>query len=419
MTAHATDPHLSPTGELDRLIDAGRLPSAGLMDQALRHAANEGGHLDATVVRALCQHLEESAQLIADHPLTQEGIDRTDAFRYLLSLTAFAIDWGILSGDPFAPMFSPAYPAHRLDWGAANPDGVYRKVLVRDDCAYLIRGRMGNARYFSLDFRPTSHNETVTPADLHPDQEGRFEIYVGGRERGRWWPMHAGTHAIVTREFFDNWAGARKAQLRIDRIDGPDRPHRGDESDRIAAAFEVIGRWILEGGVRYWLEHSTDMLKRSENAFLGEFRRGETKLPVVCPGAWRLAPDEALLIELPDPRATYWGLQVASSLVHTLDYSKALTSFNNAQAHQDPDGTYRFVLAHEDPGVYNWLDTGGLHYGTLFLRCYEAMSPSAPRTTVTNFSDLHQVVRAERLSTEERSAQIGERREGVARLLCD
>ena len=197
MTAHATDPHLSPSEELDRLIDAGRLPSAGLMDQALRNAANEGGHLDATVVRALCQHLEESAQLIADHPLTQGGIDRTDAFRYLLSLTAFAIDWGILSGDPFAPMFSPAYPAHRLDWGAANPDGVYRKVLVRDDCAYLIRGRMGNARYFSLDFRPTSHNETVTPADLNPDQEGRFEMYVGGGEQGRWWPMQAGTHAIV------------------------------------------------------------------------------------------------------------------------------------------------------------------------------------------------------------------------------
>ncbi len=419
MSADATDPHLSPSEELDRLIDAGRLPSAGLMDQALRNAANEGGHLDATVVRGLCQHLEESAQLIADHPLTQGGIDRTDAFRYLLSLTAFAIDWGILSGDPLAPMFSPAYPAHRLDWGAANPDGVYRKVLVRDDCAYVIRGRIGNARYFSLDFRPTSHNETVTPAELNLDAEGRFEMYVGGREQGRWWPMHAGTHAIVTREFFDNWAGARKAQLRIDRVDGPDRPHRGDESDRIAAAFEVIGRWILEGGVRYWLEHSTDILTRSENAFLGEFRRGETKLPVVCPGAWRLAPDQALLIELPDPQATYWGLQVASSLVHTLDYSKALTSFNNAQAHQDPDGTYRFVLAHEDPGVYNWLDTGGLHYGALFLRCYEAKSPSAPRTTLTNFAELHQVVRGERLSTEERRAQIGERREGVARLLCD
>ena len=27
----------------------------------------------------------------------------------------------------------------------------------------------------------------------------------------------------------------------------------------------------------------------------------------------------------------------------------------------DADGRYTFVIAHEDPGVHNWLDTGGLH----------------------------------------------------------
>jgi hypothetical protein len=27
----------------------------------------------------------------------------------------------------------------------------------------------------------------------------------------------------------------------------------------------------------------------------------------------------------------------------------------------DTDGRYTFVIAREDPGVYNWLDTGGLH----------------------------------------------------------
>ena len=102
---------------------------------------------------------------------------------------------------------------------------MYRKVLVRDDCAYRIHGRIGNARYFSLDFRPSSHNETVTPDDLDPDSEGRFEIHVGGREHGLWWPMQPGTHAIVTREFFDNWTEARKAQLE-------DRPYRRARSGR-------------------------------------------------------------------------------------------------------------------------------------------------------------------------------------------
>jgi hypothetical protein len=62
---------------------------------------------------------------------------------------------------------------------------------------------------------------------------------------------------------------------------------------------------------------------------------------------------------------------------------------------------------------------GGLEYGTLFLRCYRAMSPAAPRTTLMKFADLHQAVDAKRYTTEERRAQISERREGVARLLCD
>jgi hypothetical protein len=391
------------------------------MDQALRHVPDGTDvTLDATVVATFCRWLEDCAQLIAEHPLTRQGRDRVDAFRYLLSLAAFAIDWGMLSGDPLEPSFSPPYPIHRLDWGAANPDGVYRKVLVRDDCAYRIRGEMGNARYFSLDFRPSSHNETVTPEDLAADPEGRFEIYVGGREQGRWWPMQPGTHAVVTREFFGDWKEARKTRLRIDRIGGPTGRPDADEGGRIASAFDVIGQWMLEGGVRYWLDHSTDMQERARNSFLREFRRGETKLPVVCPGAWRLAPDEALLIELTDPQAVYWGLQVASSLVHTLDYSKALTSFNHTQARRDPDGVYRLVLAHQDPGVHNWLDTGGLEYGTLFLRCYRAETLSPPETTLLKQDNLVQAVRSSACcSQEERRTQIDERREGVARLLCD
>jgi hypothetical protein len=391
------------------------------MDQALRHAS-EGtdGTLDASVVAPFCRWLEDSAQLIAEHPLTRGGKDRVDAFRYLLSLMAFAIDWGVLSGDPLEPCFSPPYPIHRLDWGAANPDGVYRKVLVRDDCAYHIRGQMGNARYFSLDFRPSSHNETVTPEDLAPDPEGQFEMYVGGREQGLWWPMRPGTHAIVTREFFGDWKEARKARLRIDRIGAPTGRPQAEEAGRIASAFDVIGRWMLEGGVRYWLDHSADMQERARNAFLAEFRRGETKLPIVCPGAWRLAPDEALLIELADPQAVYWGLQAASSLVHTFDYSKALTSFNHTQARRDPDGVYRLILAHQDPGVHNWLDTGGLEHGTLFLRCYRAETLSPPNTTLLKQEKLLQAVGSSAsCSQEERRTQIDARREGVARLLCD
>ena len=38
------------------------------------------------------------------------------------------------------------------------------------------------------------------------------------------------------------------------------------------------------------------------------------------------------------------------------------------QTVHEPDGTFRMVLAHRDPGVPNWLDTRGLPHGTMFWR---------------------------------------------------
>jgi hypothetical protein len=36
-------------------------------------------------------------------------------------------------------------------------------------------------------------------------------------------------------------------------------------------------------------------------------------------------------------------------------------SMNMSQMAAESDGSFTYVVAHQDPGVYNWLDTGGLH----------------------------------------------------------
>ena len=43
-------------------------------------------------------------------------------------------------------MFSPPYPVLQADCGAANPDGVYRRALLREDRAYRLSGVLGNAK---------------------------------------------------------------------------------------------------------------------------------------------------------------------------------------------------------------------------------------------------------------------------------
>jgi hypothetical protein len=45
----------------------------------------------------------------------------------------------------------------------------------------------------------------------------------------------------------------------------------------------------------------------------------------------------------------------------------------------DPDGVFRTVIAHEDPGIANWLDTSGHEQGSIAARFLRAESAPIPR----------------------------------------
>ena len=64
----------------------------------------------------------------------------------------------------------------------------------------------------------------------------------------------------------------------------------------------------------------------------------------------------------------------------TGDYWDEQTSLNNAQAVANPDGTYTFVISPTDPGVRNWVSTGGLNQGTVSIR-FQDLDPRFDRDT--------------------------------------
>jgi hypothetical protein len=45
-------------------------------------------------------------------------------------------------------------------------------------------------------------------------------------------------------------------------------------------------------------------------------------------------------------------------------------SLNRKQTRLEPDGSFRIVIAHEDPGVPNWIDTEGNPLGLVFWRFF-------------------------------------------------
>jgi hypothetical protein len=398
------------------------VPSTARVEKKLRAIVDDSGTvLDARTVEVLCERIQETARLLADLSLTEHPTDRAESFRYLLAMVAYAVDASLLNADALEPMFSQPYRLHLLDWGGASPDAVYRRTMIRDDRSYRVHGRLGNAKYLSMDLRQSSPTRTLTREVLDAAADGSFEIFLGGAERdGRWWPLSDGSSGIVVRELFDDWLAAERSHLRIECLDGEPAPRPEHNAQRVAAEFDAIGDWVLEGGVRYWAERSTILAEAARNSFVTDLYRGDTLLPTTTFGWWDLAPDEALVVELRDPEAEFWGMHLVSSLWHTLDYANRLITFNLAQAHRDDDGRYRFVVSAQDPGVHNWLDTMGLERGVIILRLWRAANAGAPTAELVKLAEVGERSTAtKRCSPDERRAQIAERREGVTRMLCD
>lgn len=85
-------------------------------------------------------------------------------------------------------------------------------------------------------------------------------------------------------------------------------------------------------------------------------------------GPFACARDEALLIEFEPPARSMWGITLANFWWESLEFGARQSSLNDSSARVDDDGRRRIVLAHDDPGVSNWLDPEGHERGTLALR---------------------------------------------------
>jgi len=132
---------------------------------------------------------------------------------------------------------------------------------------------------------------------------------------------------------------------------------------------------------------------------------------------WRLADDEAMIIETELPRARYWQIQLCDPWFETMDYANRQTSLNGRQAHVDSDGRFRCVVAHRDPGVPNWLDTSGHHEGMLQYRWVWTETNPEPTARIVKERDVRAMLPPDtpHVAPEARREAIRIRQEHVAR----
>jgi len=137
--------------------------------------------------------------------------------------------------------------------------------------------------------------------------------------------------------------------------------------------------------------------------------------PLIC--YWRVPPEEVLVVRVTPPAADYWSVEFGNYWWETMDYRYRLCSTNCHHAVLEDDGELLLVVAHEDPGLPNWLDPSGHTEGYMTVRWIGAGDYPTPRCDQMPLSALADYLHAgvRRIDGAGRRAQLAARRSGVIR----
>jgi hypothetical protein len=102
-----------------------------------------------------------------------------------------------------------------------------------------------------------------------------------------------------------------------------------------------------------------------------------------------LADDEALILESELPNmCRYWSAHLFDTHFSALENNFRQSHLNGQRVQVDADGRVRIVVSARDPGIANWLDTGGWPSAGIHWRWNDADSCPIPSVTKVKLCDL-------------------------------
>lgn len=349
---------------------------------------------------AFCEQLARAGAVLERDDLGTTAFDRAEGLRYLTRLVRAGLVAFAEASGPGHPVFRPLPELVKM--GLDNPDNHYLSASIDPRRDYRIRGRRHTIHY--LSFAAQSQNFAarerirggaghLNDSELVLGDDGGFEIVASQREQpGNWLALTPDTKQILARQTFLDRARERPVELAIEcvGVSGPPPP-----LDPARVPGQLQGAALYAAGCAQWFADWVVAFRERapENAFhlpdAEEHRRvgGDPNVRLWL-GTWRLAPDEALLVEATPPRCRYWNFQLGNVWAESLDSRFERVHLNSGQARLQGDGSFRLVVAHRDPGVPNWISTAGHTHGTMGLRWVLADALPEPRTRVVKLAEL-------------------------------
>ncbi len=333
--------------------------------------------------------------------------------------------------DPEYPDFVPFENSAFL--AQPNPDGVYHYSAIDGSGIYRVTGQRGTvpvmgfataANLIGMAEPPGPGYDNYDADGLTIDATGHFEVILGTERpaghTGDWWYLNPDTQFLIVRQFSYDWGNEVDGRLAIERIDlsVPRPPMDAAAVDqRLRGLFGQYVRGLSRVCVGYInnVRARADASQVRLQSFDG-LGNGADWPQAYYECLYDLESGEALILEtdMPDEHV-YWNVQVIDALWNQVDLLHRHSSINGFQARLDADGKFRAVLSPDDPGVPNWLDTGGQYRGMLIGRWYRCSSHPLPRVTKVALRDLRQHLPTDTpsVTTDQRAAALRIRRVGA------
>jgi uncharacterized protein DUF1214 len=396
----------------------------GADDAALRSAWTE-----------FCAQLQRAGEQVFKDANATSGAQRVDAFRFLTQNLGQAFDLSLETRDTHYPVLHTfCGPTRKL--GGDCADFTYQQAWIDGQSIYRLTGNRGTARFFNVTVQgarvpgPGVLHEPFgdTPEanlfgrQLSVGDDGEFEIYIGGPERGpNWLPTTAQSRKLFIRQGFDGW-DELPAQMRIERVNMA-TPKPLPTPETMVEAVEWAGDFVTGlmsdwpefpftyGGVD--AEHpNTFPTIPGVDATHADSKRGRAAANMY----WELASDEALIVEF-DAHDGLWMFTNMGVFFNSMDYLYRPVSYTPSRTKADRDGRVRLVMAHRDPNVHNWLDTQGFSRGNLTYRHMLDGEPAVLHTRVVKHDEIMSALPPDTatVSASERSAALWERFHGIRR----
>jgi hypothetical protein len=386
---------------------------------------------------AFCDELKAAGQAVLRDDMPSSPRDRAEGFRYLTRLLRASALTRLEGMDADCPRLVTCC-TDTQKYGLENPDCWYQQAKLRGDATYRIWGKRGDVRFLGFQVtggifsnsNPYKTGATLNANDMKIEADGSFELILSPvPHEGNWLELNEGSKAVLVRQFFYDWdqEKERPAELNIERIDTAFE-HKPITSAQVSRRLKAVASWVGETA-NFWCDHVlNDKRKDGVNCLTppsspGGDTDGSTTAGTGAAenayghGTLVLEPDEAFYFEVTPPKCHYWNFQLGSVWWESLDYANRQTNLNGHSAYVGPDGVFRCVVAHEDPGVWNWLDTTGLTELLVLYRFQLAESAPAPTYKLVKIDEVASCFPADtpRVTREERDAETVKRRALVAR----